>query len=149
VTSRQLAILCALALAWGCSFLFIKVIVDAGIEPLGMSALRTLLGALTLVPFAWAHRSGFRQPRRAWLAMVALGAFNFAVPWTIFGVAGQHVPTGVSAVANASTPLWAAIIATTIVHADHLTPRRAAGLALGFAGVLVLMAPGTKRAASP
>jgi len=56
VTGKQWAILAALAVTWGCSFLFIKVIVDAGVEPLGMSAARTTLGALTLVPFAWRAR---------------------------------------------------------------------------------------------
>ena len=139
MTTRQFAILCALAGAWGCSFLFIKVIVDAGIDPLGMSAARTGLGALTLVPFAWAARAGFRQRRSTWLAMLALGVSNFAVPWTIFGIAGQHIPSGVSAVANAATPLWSAVLATAVLKADTLGPRRVAGLAVGFSGVLVLM----------
>ena len=85
MTGRQFAILTALALTWGCSFLFIKVIVEAGVDPMGMSALRTLLGVLTLVPFAWRARSGFRQPRNVWLAMVGLGILNFAIPWTLFG----------------------------------------------------------------
>ena len=140
MTSRQFAVLCALAIAWGCSFLFVKVIVDAEIDPLGMSAARTFLGALTLIPFAWAARAGFRQPRAAWLGMLALGLLNFAIPWTLFGVAGQHVPSGVSAVANAATPLWSAILATFFLKSESLGPRRVAGLAIGFAGVLVLMA---------
>lgn len=140
MTNRQFAMLTALALTWGCSFLFIKVIVDAGIDPMGMSGLRTLLGALTLIPFALRARAGFRQPRAVWLAMLGLGVLNFAIPWTIFGVAGEHVPSGASAVANASTPLWSAIFATVLLKADKLGPQRIAGLGLGFAGVLVLMA---------
>lgn len=139
MTNRQFAILCAIALTWGCSFMFIKVIVDAGVEPMGMSGVRTLLGALTLAPFAWAARAGFRQSRAAWATMLGLGVVNFAVPWTIFGIAGEHVPSGASAIANASTPLWSAILATVLLKADTLGARRAAGLAVGFAGVLVLM----------
>jgi drug/metabolite transporter (DMT)-like permease len=105
-----------------------------------MSAVRTSLGALTLAPFAWAARAGLRQRRSTWLAMLALGVVNFAIPWTIFGVAGQHVPSGASAVANASAPLWSAILATALLKADRLGPQRLAGLGVGFAGVLVLMA---------
>jgi len=60
VTPRQFAILCILAVTWGCSFLFIKVIIDAGVEPMGMSGFRTALGAATLLPFAWRARAGFR-----------------------------------------------------------------------------------------
>lgn len=139
MTNRQLALLTALALTWGCSFLFIKVIVDAGIAPAGMAGLRTLLGAVSLTPFAWRARAGFRQPRRKWLIMVGLGLVNFAIPWTIFGIAGDHIPTGASAVANASAPLWSALLVAILLPSEPLTPARAAGLLLGFAGVLVLM----------
>ena len=140
MTARQFGILCVLALTWGCSFLFIKVIVEGGVEPMGMSGVRTLLGALSLVPFAWVARSGFRQPRATWAAMVGLGVLNFAIPWTLFGVAGNHVPSGASAVANASAPLWSAILATIFLKADVLGPQRVAGLAIGFFGVIILMA---------
>ncbi|MBK9545059.1 MAG: DMT family transporter [Dehalococcoidia bacterium] len=139
MTRRQFAILLALALTWGCSFLFIKVIVDAGVDPMGMSGVRTALGAATLLPFAWRARKGFRQSRATWLGLAGLGALNFAIPWTIFGIAEKHVPSGAAAVANACTPLWSAILATTLLKADSLGPQRIAGLSLGFAGVLVLM----------
>jgi drug/metabolite transporter (DMT)-like permease len=139
VTARQFGILCILALTWGCSFLFIKVIVEAGVEPVGMSGVRTLLGALSLLPFAWFARRGFRQSRATWGAMIGLGVLNFAIPWTLFGVAGNHVPSGVSAVANASAPLWSAILATLFLKADVLGPQRVAGLAVGFLGVVILM----------
>ncbi|MBK6320179.1 MAG: DMT family transporter [Dehalococcoidia bacterium] len=139
MTRRQFAILLALALTWGCSFLFIKVIVDAGVAPMGMSGVRTALGAATLLPFAWRARKGFRQSRATWLGLAGLGALNFAIPWTIFGIAEKHVPSGAAAVANACTPLWSAILATTLLKADSLGPQRIAGLSLGFAGVLVLM----------
>lgn len=139
MTSRQFAILCALAAVWGCSFLFIKVIVEAGIEPMGMSGARTLLGALTLVPFAWRARAGFRQTKRTSAMMFGLGVLNFAIPWTLFGVAEEHVPSGAAAVANASSPFWSAILATLLLHTDRLDGRRVAGLLLGFVGVLVLV----------
>ena len=139
MTAKQGLILIALSLVWGCSFLFIKVIVDAGVDPLGMSAVRTSLGAATLMPFAWAARAGFRQPRATWLALLGLGVLNFAIPWTIFGIAETHVPSGAAAVANASMPLWSALLATMLLRADRLGPQRIAGLGLGFLGVIVLM----------
>lgn len=139
MTSRQFGILCALAAVWGCSFLFIKVIVEAGVAPTGMSGARTLLGAATLTPFALAARAGFRQSRRTWALMFGLGVLNFAIPWTLFGVAEQHVPSGAAAVANASAPLWSAIVAAALLRADPLDARRIAGLLVGFIGVVVLV----------
>jgi drug/metabolite transporter (DMT)-like permease len=71
--------------------------------------------------------------------MIALGVLNFAIPWTLFGIAETHVPSGAAAVANASAPLWSAVLATLFLAAEPLDGRRSAGLLLGFAGVIVLM----------
>jgi drug/metabolite transporter (DMT)-like permease len=139
MTAKQLGILAALAITWGCSFLFIRVIVDAGIEPIGMSGMRTTLGALTLLPFAWAGRTQFRLSRSAWFGIIGLGVLNFAIPWTIFGIAGKHIPSGAAAVANSSAPLWSALLTTILLKAEVLGPKRVLGLGLGFAGVLILM----------
>lgn len=139
MTNRQFVILIALSLTWGCSFLLIKVIVDGGVEPMGMSGVRTLFGAATLIPFAWRARSAFRQTRQAWVWMLGLGVLNFAIPWTLFGVAGSHVASGVSAVGNAAMPLWAALFSVVLLKAERLGGLRIAGLLLGFVGVIVLM----------
>lgn len=139
MTNRQLALLAVLAVVWGSSFLFIRVIVDDGMGPAGVSALRTGLGALTLLPFAWRGRRGLPRTHGTWLALAALGLVNFAIPWTLFGVAAQHAPSGVASIANSTQPLWAAILAAGILHADRPSGARLAGLLVGFAGVLVLM----------
>ena len=139
MTPRQFAILCILALTWGCSFLFIRVIVDAGVGPLGMSSLRTLLGGLSLIPFAWHARAGFRQSRATWLCLAGLGFVNFAVPWTIFGIAGSRVPSGVAAIANSTAPLWVALLSVPFLKAERVSGLRAFGLGLGFLGIIVLM----------
>lgn len=139
MTARQFAVLSVLAFTWGCSFVFIRVIVDSGVGPMGMSSLRTLLGGLSLVPFAWHARSGFRQPRSTWLALAGLGFVNFALPWTIFGVAGSRVPSGVAAIANSTAPLWIALLSVPLLQSERVTGLKALGLALGFLGIIVLM----------
>jgi drug/metabolite transporter (DMT)-like permease len=142
MTNRQLAVLLALGVVWGASFLFIKVIVDEGVDPIGVSAGRTTLGALTLVPIVFAARAEIPRSRRVWGLLALLGLVNFAVPWTLFALAAEHAPSGASSIANSSQPLWAAIIVTLFLRADRLTGVRAAGLAVGFLGVLVLMGRG-------
>jgi len=139
VKSTQLAVLLALAVVWGASFLFIRVLINAGVEPLGVSAGRTALGLATLLPFALRARGSFALPRSTWLALVVLGVANFALPWTLFSFGQQHVPSGVGSIANAAQPIWAAIFSTIVIRSERLGPRRIAGLVLGFAGVLVLM----------
>lgn len=131
--------LLVLGAVWGASFLFIKVIIDAGVDPLGMSWGRTTLGALTLAPVAFRQRASFPRERRTWLILAWLGFFNFALPWTLFGIAAEHAPSGASSIANSSQPLWAAIFMTLLLPGDRLTRGRTIGLFTGFLGVIFLM----------
>jgi len=142
MTNRQLAVLVALGCVWGASFLFIKVLIDAGVAPLGVSASRSTLGALTLTPIAFSVRHQFPRRRRAWARLLMLGALNFALPWTLFAIAEQHAPSSAAVVTNSSQPLWAALFATFLLKAERLSRPRIAGLLLGFAGVVVLMGDG-------
>lgn len=124
---------------WGASFLFIRVLVDAGIGPVGLSAARTGLGFVCIAPVAWRMRKQFPADRRTILALAILGFVNFALPWTLYAVAAPHAPTGAASIANSSTPLWSAIFATLLLKADRLGGTRVLGLAIGFSGVLLLM----------
>ena len=142
MTNRQLAVLLTLGLVWGGSFLFIKVLIDAGVAPLGVSASRSTLGAVTLMPVAFALRHQFPRTWRLWAMLAMLGALNFALPWTLFATAEQHAPSSAAVVTNSSQPLWAAIFATFLLRAERLSGGRILGLLLGFAGVLVIMGDG-------
>lgn len=139
MNSRQFTVLALLALAWGASFLFIKVIIDAGAGATGLSFGRSALGALTLAPLAWRFRSRFPKNGLQWLILAGLGFFNFALPWTLFAVAAQHAPSSVSAIVNSSSPLWTAIFATILIKAEPLNRIRVMGLLCGFTGVVLLM----------
>jgi drug/metabolite transporter (DMT)-like permease len=137
----QIAALLFVSGVWGASFLFIRVLVDAGVEPLGISAGRTALGTLALLPFGWYWRRHIPREPSTLALLAGLGVLNFALPWTLFGFAQQHVTSGAASIANAAMPLWAAIFAALLIRTERLTVLRAAGLFAGFAGVAVLAAP--------
>lgn len=139
MTRRQTAILLGIGLTWGASFLFIKVLIDDGVEPLGVSAARTALGALVLWTLTVRGGAVPHLRTRTWLGLAALGLLNFAIPWTLFGVAEEHVPSGAASIVNSMNPLWAALLAMAFLHGDTPRGMRAVGLAIGFGGVLVLL----------
>lgn len=130
--------LLGLAIVWGGSFLFIRVLLDADMDPVGVSAARVAVGALTLSPLAWLARDQFPRDRRTWLFLVGLGVVHFAIPWTIFPIAQQHIPSGVASIGNSCAPIFVSLFAAFLIPGERLTPRRLAGLALGLAGVSVL-----------
>ena len=61
------------------------------------------------------------------------------MPFALFVVAALAINAGLSTIFNATTPMWAALVAWGWLN-DRPAPMRALGLALGFAGVLALAA---------
>ena len=139
MNSRQLTVLLVLSCIWGASFLFIKVIVDAGIGPAGLTAGRSILGFLTLLPLVYRYRAQFPRSGRTWAALAGLGILNFGLPWTLFAIAESDAPSGAASVVNALQPLWAALFAIPLLKSAWFGGWRLTGLLLGFAGVCLLM----------
>jgi drug/metabolite transporter (DMT)-like permease len=139
VTSRQFTAFLLVAVIWGSSFLFIKVLIDGGTDAVGISAARTVLGVATLTPLAVLGRSSFPRRRRTWAALGGLGIINFALPWTLFSIGQRYVPSGFGAIMNAAQPLWAAALATLLIKGEAASRIQVAGLVIGLAGGVVLV----------
>ena len=77
-----------------------------------------------------------RQEFRS-LPLFVVGITNSALPFCLLTYAALFVSAGTDSILNATTPLWTAIVAYVWLRAP-LTKPQALGLALGFAGVVVL-----------
>ena len=124
-----------LAFIWGWSFLFIKV-AGEGMTPPTVAFLRIALGALVLRAWLrWRRVPGLRDPElRRWAAIV--GLVGSAIPFTLLAWGEQRISSALTAVLNASTPLFTAVAATTLVG-ERLRAIQVTGLVVGFAGVTV------------
>ncbi|HET7737013.1 MAG TPA: DMT family transporter [Tepidiformaceae bacterium] len=139
MTPRQAAALFFTAGVWGGSFLFVRVLVDAGVDPLGVAATRCGLGLLALSPLFLLVRKQIPREPRVVLLLFALGFINMVIPWVLIATAGQRIPSGVSSIVNSSLPLWVAIFSTFFLKTDRLSGVQVFGLLLGFGGVMVLL----------
>jgi drug/metabolite transporter (DMT)-like permease len=133
MTLRQTRMLLTLAALWGASFLFIRVAVD-DLGPVALADARLLLAAVALVPFVIASARPSVPLRRYLL----LGAVNAALPFTLIALAETRIDASLAAILNASTPLFAAVVAA-VVGDEPFTARRAFGLALGIGGVALVV----------
>lgn len=124
-----------LAALFGASFLFMRIAAPAfGTYP--TTALRVGIAALLLIPLALA-REGSRELVANWKPLTLMGLVTAAIPFACYSYAALTLPSGVSALLNATTPLWAAIIARAWLG-ERLTGWRNVGLVIGFVGALVL-----------
>ena len=125
---------------WGSTFLAIRFAI-AGIPPVLMCGLRLLVAGAALV--GWARATGVGWPRgiewrnAALVGLLLPGVGNVSVT---LGVA--HVPSGLVALLVSTIPLWMALLASWGPHAEPPGRQAVAGLALGFAGIALLLGPG-------
>ena len=124
-----------LAAIWGSSFLFTRLaVVDFG--PLPTAAVRVAIASAFLVPLMLWRGLG-PQFRRHWKAVIAVGLINSGLPFALFAYALLSITTGLSAILNATVPLFGAIVAWMWLG-ERLDASRIAGLAIGFIGVGML-----------
>ena len=127
--------LLALAALWGGSFLFMRMGASE-FGPVALVAVRVTGAALFLMPVLQ-MRGQMGELRRHWRAIFVVGITNSALPFLCFSYAALSITAGLSAIFNAATPLFGAMIAWLWLK-DRLTPTRVLGLVIGFAGVLWL-----------
>lgn len=131
LTALEIVVLGAI---WGGSFLFMRIAAPS-FGALPLVEVRLALGALMLSPFLWWERARFTAP--LWARLAAIACVNSAIPFVLFAWAAQRAPAGVGAITNSMAVLFTAAVAY-LLYRDPISPRRALGLAAGFAGVVVL-----------
>jgi drug/metabolite transporter (DMT)-like permease len=147
-------------LAWGLTYLFIRVAVEH-LPPLMMAGIRYVVAGGLLYPIALratrssratggSHGSatGEAKPVRAkpgvkaWLAGAVVGVLLLFAGNGGVSVGETTLPSGIAAVLVATVPLWMIVFAWPLQH-QRITVRTAAGLAVGLGGVAILVGSDT------
>lgn len=132
--------LLVLALIWGAAFLFIGVAVRH-VPPLTYVWLRLTFAAAAMWMFLRWKGISLDLPRSAWGSILLLAFLNNALPFTLFGWGQTHIASGLAAILNATTPIWGVVVAHLFTEDERLTPRKLAGVVLGFGGVALMIGP--------
>ena len=141
----DLARLIALAAIWGSSFLFVRMAVST-LGAAWLTELRVSIATVAILVYAKALGVNL-EVRRNLRKYVIMGALSVALPWSMFSYAGHFLSAGYMAILNASTP-WFGAICGAIWLGESLTPGKALGLALGVAGVALMVSLGPIEATS-
>jgi drug/metabolite transporter (DMT)-like permease len=129
-----------LSAIWGASFLCIKVLVDVW-SPIQVALARVALGAAFLVAVLVVKRTPLPRDRAAWWHAAVVGAFMNAIPFTLFALGEQHVSSIIAGLWNGTTPLMTLMAVLILLPGERPDARRLAGLAGGFAGIVLLLGP--------
>ena len=145
-----LAAFTAIYLIWGSTYLAIKYAV-ATVPPFFMTGARFFIAGCAL--YAWslvrARRGGVdaepAQPaaviRRRWRDAFIVGALLIVGGTALVGWAELSVPSGITSLVLATTPLWMVMMESAIESKRAPTPRVIAGVVVGIVGLAVLVGP--------
>ena len=121
---------------WGASFLFIEIGLDH-LSPPVVAFSRVFFGATALVLLPAARRP---VARSQWPPIALLGLIWITIPFLLFAVAQQWIESSLAGMINAAAPLFTALVAALVVR--QLPGRvQAAGLLIGFLGVVAITSP--------
>jgi len=134
--SADLVRLLVLAAIWGASFLFMRIVAPV-LGALWTAEVRVAIAGLAMLAFMLLTGRAM-QFRTNWKHYLVLGTMNSALPFALFSYAALTLPAGYSAILNATSPLWGAIVGAAVLG-EALTPRKIAGLVTGVLGVAFLV----------
>ena len=134
ISGRAWAEMLLLGLIWGGSFLSIRVALDE-IGPLTAVAHRTGWAMLVLWIVVALRRIPVPRDPRIWGAFVVMGLLNNVIPFGLMAWGQLHIASGLTSIFNAATAIFGVLAASLFFTDERMTPRRALGVGLGFAGV--------------
>ena len=127
-----------LSLAWGSSFMFIKIgVTHTG--PMTLVAGRLLIAWVAVSLLMLRARVGLPRQKAEWGHLLFRGMLNSALPIFLISWGEQKIDSGMAAVVTSTVPIWTVLLAHLILHDEKLKAGRLLGVGIGFGGVLVLV----------
>ena len=125
---------------WAANFIVVKDIIGI-LPPVGFTFLRYFLASMALLAILRWSEGAIRLPRPGAARILLLGGLGFGIYQMLWTVGLQSIPAGDSALLIAASPVLTAVIAVAI-GTDTLNARKAVGVVLSFAGVVLVIAAG-------
>jgi len=140
---RQFQVSLAFALVyvlWGATYLAMRVAVIQ-IPPYVMGAVRYGIAGPLMLAYCVLAGKKISITRQDLWRLLAIGILLLSVANMGVATAEQYVPSGLAALIVAGVPIWVAIIESRVLRSRRLSAMGLAGLALGIAGMVVLLWP--------
>ncbi len=134
---RALALGFAFATIWSSAFTSSRIVVEYW-PPFLVLSVRFVLSGLLALGIGFAAGQRIALTRAEWRAVVVFGVCQNALYLGLFHFAMQTVEAGLAAIIASAMPLCVAAFGRVFLG-QRLAPLAVAGLAIGFAGVLVIM----------
>lgn len=131
-------LLLVLSVLWGGSFFFSKVAL-AELPPFTVVLCRVAIAATALYLYLRATGRVIPTSGEAWRVFFGMGVINNIIPFSLIFWGQTAIASGLASILNATTPIFAILVAHLLTADEKMTPQKIAGVLLGVLGVAVLM----------
>ena len=134
------SLLLLLAAVWGGTFFFAELALEE-LPPLTITLFRVALSVPCLGIVIWMR--GLRLPSSlpVWGAYLVMGALNNAIPFSLIFWGQKQITGGLASILNATTAMFAAVVAGLVLKDEPLTLNKTLGAGLGLGGVIFIIGP--------
>lgn len=140
MNAREWGLLVLISVIWGLSFFFIEI----ALRELGAFTLVFFrIGIAALIITGCVYLGGKRLPLDlvSWGKFFRLGAFNNFIPFSLITCGQVYIDSGLASILNATTPMFAVVMAHKLTSDEYMTSNRVFGVLLGIVGVSLLVGP--------
>ena len=134
------ALFIGLGFFWGSSYFWIKVGLET-VPPLTLIAGRLVLASVFLWAVVLLTREPLPRSSRQYGHLLVMACVNIVLPFVLIAFGEQSIDSALASILNATVPLFVIILAPMFLPDEGITWPKIAGLAVGFAGVILLVAP--------
>lgn len=129
-----------LSILWGGSFFFSKVALDE-LPPFSVVLVRVSIAAVALNLVV--RLAGHRMPTsgKMWLLFLGMGLLNNLIPFSLIFWGQTQISSSLASILNATTPVWAVVLAHFFTADEKLTPNRLGGVLFSLLGVVIMIGP--------
>jgi len=137
----DIALLGVCGLVWGIAYVFIRQGIVLGASPLPFAAVRYAISAAAFAAIAASRREGVPSARAVSISAAVGGVLVIGLYGGFLYWGEQYTSGGYASILSTTAPILTVVFAYFLLPRERLGARSLAGIALGFAGVIVLVAP--------
>ena len=140
-TAVDVALLAVCGVAWGVAYVFIRQGIVLGATPLVYAAVRYAFSAAAFGAIALGRREAWPSARAAGVSAAVGGVLVIGLYGGLLYWGEQYTAGGFASILSTMAPILTVSFAYYLLPGERLGPRSLLGIALGFVGVVVLVAP--------
>ena len=140
MTPVEWGLLLILSVLWGGAFFLIEIALR-DLPPFTIMILRVAGASLFLWTIVIIRGAAFPRGVGLWVVLTIMAVFNSALPFSLIAWGQVQIPSGLSSILIAMTPLFAVVSAHFFTEDEAFTPMKGLGLASGLVGAVVLIGP--------